>query len=218
MTLDAHIWVDIACPWCYLGKRRFEQAVREHDGELRVEYHSFELAPDTPVDFAGSEIDFLVEYKGMPREQVRQMLDQMTALGAGEGLRYDFEALRHTNTLLAHQALHHAKGQGRQAELLERLFQAYFTQGRNLGQVDELVALGTEVGLDGEELRQALVDGRHAAAVRQDIATARRLGITGVPFYVIDNRYGVSGAQSPEVFAAAFQRATQDRSEAKEAS
>lgn len=218
MTLDVHIWFDIVCPWCYIGKRRFEQAAQAYDGELRVEYHSFELAPDTPVDFTGSEIDFLVEYKGMPREQVRQMLDQMTALGASEGLRYDFAALQHTNTLLAHQALHHAKGHRRQAELLERLFQAYFTQGRHLGKVDELVALGTEVGLDGDQLRQALDDGRHAAAVRQDIATAGKLGITGVPFYVIDNRYGVSGAQSPEVFASALQRAAQDRAEAKEAS
>ncbi|HLU46231.1 MAG TPA: DsbA family oxidoreductase [Natronosporangium sp.] len=211
--LEVRIWVDIACPWCFIGKRRFERGAREYGGELRVEYHSFELAPDTPVDFAGSEVDFLADYKGLPRAQVQQMLDQVTAIAAGEGLRYDFAALRHTNTLLAHQALQYAKEQDRQRELLERLFQAYFEQGRHLGKVDELAALAAEVGLDGDALRQALIDRRYESAVRQDIDTARRLGITGVPFYVIDRRYGVSGAQPPEVFASALTRAAATRVE-----
>jgi predicted DsbA family dithiol-disulfide isomerase len=209
--VSVHVWSDIACPWCFIGKRRFEQAAGAFDGEVTVEYHSFELAPDTPVDFEGSEVDFLAGYKGMPRAQVEQMLEHMTELAATEGLTYDFDALKHTKTLLAHQALHHAKAHGKQAELVERIFHAYFEQGKHVGHVDELVGLGEEVGLDGAELRAALTDGRHAEAVEQDILAARQIGITGVPFYVIDGKYGVSGAQTPEIFTAALKQAVSER-------
>src|SRR5689334_22789390 len=160
-ALAVDIWSDIACPWCFLGKRRFERALERFDRPVEVEYHAFELAPDTPVDFEGSEIDFLVRYKGMPPDQVEQMLARMTGLGAGEGLRYDFAALRHTRTLLAHQAIQHARTKGRQAELVERLFHAYFEERRHVGHADELAALAEDVGLDGAELRDALADGTH---------------------------------------------------------
>jgi len=209
MTLTVDVWSDVACPWCFIGKRRFERAAREFDGEVRVTYHSFELSPDTPVDFVGSEADFLAGHKGLPRAQAEQMLAQVTDLAAGEGLRYDFAALRHTNTLLAHQAIHYANDQGRQEAFVERLFQAYFEQGRHIGTADGLAELAEEVGLDGADLRAALTGGRYAAAVAGDIAAARQLGIHGVPFYVIDGRYGVSGAQSSEVFVAALRRAAE---------
>lgn len=201
---------DVVCPWCFIGKRRLEKAIRGFDGEVAVEYHAFELAPDTPVDFDGNEVDFLAGHKGLPKAQAERMLEQMTALAATEGLAYDFAALRHTKTLLAHQAIRHAKAHGLQGPMVERLFQAYFEQGRHVGRVDELVSLGTEVGLDGVELRAALEEGRHAGAVAEDIDAARQLGINGVPFYVIDGRFGVSGAQDPSVFRSAFERATQD--------
>ena len=191
--LSVHIWSDIACPWCFVGKRRFERAAREFDGELEVEYHSFELSPDTPVDFEGGEADFLAGYKGMPREQAVRMLEQMTELAAAEGLRYDFAALRHTRTLLAHQAIHHAKA-----------------QGRHVGRVDDLADLAAEVGLDRDGTRQALLDGTYADAVAEDIAVARDAGINGVPFYVVGGRYAVSGAQSSEVFGTALRRAAAD--------
>jgi predicted DsbA family dithiol-disulfide isomerase len=210
MPLSVHVWSDIACPWCFLGKRRLEKAIRGYDGEVAVEYHAFELAPDTPVDFEGNEVDFLAGHKGMPKAQAEQMLSHMTELAATEGLRYDFAALRHTKTLLAHQAIRHAKAYDLQLPMVERLFQAYFEQGRHVGRVDELVSLGTEVGLDGPELRSALEEGRYAGAVAEDIDTARQIGINGVPFYVIDGRYGVSGAQESSVFRTAFDRATQD--------
>ena len=205
-ALAVDIWSDIACPWCFLGKRRFERALERFDRPVEVEYHAFELAPDTPVDFEGSEIDFLVRYKGMPPDQVEQMLARMTGLGAGEGLRYDFTALRHTRTLLAHQAIQHARTKGRQAELVERLFHAYFEEGRHVGHADELAALAEDVGLDGAELRDALADGTHEKAVAEDIALAHELGINGVPFYVLDGRYAVSGAQSSDVFRMALAR------------
>jgi predicted DsbA family dithiol-disulfide isomerase len=205
--LAVDIWSDIACPWCFLGKRRFERALEQYNGPVEVEYHSFELAPDTPVDFDGSEIDFLVEYKGLPAHQVEQMLARMTGLGEGEGLRYDFAALRHTKTLLAHQAIHYAKAKGRQADLVERLFHAYFEQGRHVGRAGELAALGEDVGLDGAELREALAEGTYEKAVAEDIALAAELGINGVPFYVLNGRYGVSGAQSSDLFLVALQKA-----------
>lgn len=206
------VWSDIACPWCFIGKRRLERALADWDGPVEIEYHSFELAPDTPVDFEGSEIDFLARHKGMPAEQVEQMLAQVTQVAAEEGLAYDFSALRHTKTLLAHQALHFAKQHGRQAELKERLLAAYFEQGRHVGRIDELVALGAEVGLDADELRGALEDGRYAAAVQTDIDQARAYGIGGVPFFVFDGRLGVSGAQDPATFRQVLDRAVREAS------
>jgi len=208
------IWSDIACPWCFVGKRRFERAVASWAGDVEVEFHSFELAPDTPVDFEGSEVDFLAHHKGMDPAQVEQMLGQMTELAAAEGLAYDFEALRHTKTLLAHQALHFAKDHGLQAELKERLLSAYFEQGRHVGRVDELVELGAEVGLDADALRAALESGQYADAVEADIAQARAYGITGVPFFVFDGRLGVSGAQDSKVFEQVLQRAADEAEEA----
>ena len=197
------IWSDIACPWCYIGKRHFEAGVAalgDDAPEIEVEYHSFELAPDTPVDFQGSEIDFLAKHKGMPAERVQQMLQHVTGVAANAGLDYDFDALQHTKTLKAHELLHFAKSEGRQLELAERLFRAYFTEGRHVGRVDELVALAADAGLDADAAREALESGRFAAAVQADIAQAGAYGINGVPFFVIDGKYGVSGAQPAEVF------------------
>ena len=204
------IWSDIACPWCFIGKRRFETAAAEFatsGGELEVEYHSFELAPDTPVDFAGSEIDFLVSHKGMPAAQVEQMLSQMTGLAAGEGLSYDFDALQHTNTVKAHELLHFAKAHGRQLEMSERLFAAYFEEGRHVGRVEELADLAAEIGLDRDTALAALIAGTYRPAVTADKDQAIAYGISGVPFFVIDGRLGVSGAQDPSVLVDVLQQA-----------
>ena len=201
------IWSDIACPWCFIGKRRFEQAVSSWPGEVEVEFHSFELAPDTPVDFDGSEVDFLAHHKGMDAAQVKQMLEQVTEMAKTEGLAYDFDSLKHTKTLLAHEALHHAKSLGLQAELKERLLSAYFEQGRHVGRVDELVSLAAEVGIDPAQMRDALESHRWAAAVQDDIAQARAYGINGVPFFVFNGKLGVSGAQTPETFAQVLDQA-----------
>lgn len=207
-SIKIDIWSDIACPWCFIGKRRLEAALAQTDHEVEIEYHSFELAPDTPTDFEGSEVDFLVKHKGMPAEQVHQMLDQVTQIAADEGLKYDFSALQHTKTRKAHEALHFAKSHGLQGELKERLLSAYFEQGRHVGRIDELIELGTEVGLDTGELRAALEDGRFSEDVTADIDRAREMGISGVPFFVFEGRVGVAGAQPPSVFADAIARAS----------
>ena len=213
--ISVDIWSDIACPWCYIGKRRFSEGLQRYrdaggDRDVVVTYHSFELAPDTPVDFAGSEVDFLVEHKRMPAGQVAQMLDQVTQIAAEAGLTYDFDALRHTNTRLAHQLLHLGRERDVQLDLVERLFRAYFSEGRHLGDVSELADLAADVGLDGEEVSAALAAGTYADDVDADIAQARAFGITGVPFFVLDDRFAVSGAQDPATFAEALRRASED--------
>lgn len=200
------VWSDIACPWCYIGKRNLETGLRltERDGDaprVEVTFHSYELSPDTPTDFHGSEVDFLADRKGMSHDQVQEMFDRVTTVAAQAGLTYDFERVQHTNTVLAHQLLHAAKAQGRQLETAERLMSAYFTEGRHIGRVDDLVELAVEAGLDAAQTRAALESGEYLAAVREDEEQAASYGITGVPFFVVDGRYGISGAQPPEAFA-----------------
>lgn len=209
-SVKVDVWSDIACPWCFVGKRRFEQAVARFDGEVEVEYHSFELSPETPVDYAGSEAEFLAQHKGLPTQQAEQMLAQMTELAAGEGLAYDFGSLQHANTVLAHQTLHHAKAHGKQVELKERLLAAYFEQGLNLNHAEVLADLAAEVGLDRDAVLADLESEAHLAAVRADQEQAIEYGIGGVPFYVFDGRLAVSGAQSPDVFVSALERVVQD--------
>ena len=203
-VIKVDVWSDIACPWCYLGKRKFEAGAEGFDVE--VEYHSFELSPDTPVDFDGSAADFLAKHKGMPIEQVRPMLAQVTAVAAEVGLDYDYDALQHTNTVKAHQLLHFAKAQGKQIEMKERLLRAYFVEGRHVGRTEDLADLAAEIGLDRDEALRSLESDEYLEAVHADQEQAMRFGIRGVPFFVIDGKYGVSGAQAPETFAQALKQ------------
>ena len=210
------VWSDIACPWCYIGKRNLESglavAAQSADAPVvEVTYHSYELSPDTPVDFDGSEIDFLAGHKGMPAEQVKQMLENVTGVAANAGLEYNFDILKHTNTVKAHELLHFAKEQGVQPEMMERLMRAYFTEGSHVGRVEDLAVLASEVGLDADATREALTSGRFTAAVRADQAKAQAYGINGVPFFVIDGKYGVSGAQPAEAFTQILQQVWEER-------
>ncbi len=203
--ISIDIWSDIACPWCYIGKRNLEKGLDAVSGDedapqVNITFHSFELSPDTPVDFDGDEVDFLAGHKGMPREQVEQMLSHVTGVAEGAGLEYRFDLLQHTNTVKAHELLHFAKAKGLQHEMEERLMSAYFTEGKHVGRIDDLVELATEVGLNADDTREALVSARHLSDVRQDQAQAQAYGIQGVPFFVIDGQYGISGAQPPAAF------------------
>lgn len=206
MALHIDIWSDIACPWCYIGKRNLENglALTAADDDapvVEIEYHSFELSPDTPEDFDGGEVDYLSQHKGISPESAREMLDRVTGVAADAGLEYRFDILKHTNTVKAHELLHFAKENGRQLELAELLMSAYFLEGRHVGRDDDLVALAGEAGLDQDAAREALASQRYRAAVRADQEQAQQFGITGVPFFVIDGKYGVSGAQPVEAFA-----------------
>jgi len=215
------IWSDIACPWCYIGKRKFEAGsglfIAAGDGRgVEIEYHSYELSPDTPVDFQGNEAEFLASHKGIPAAQAQELLDRVTGIAASVGLDYDYDHLQHTNTVLGHEAIHFAKAQGRQLDFMERLFKAYFIEGRHVGKVDELAALGAEIGLDADALTKALEAHEHLADVREDQQTALEYGIQGVPFFVIDGKYGVSGAQEAQTFAQVLEQVWEERTAAPE--
>lgn len=205
------VWSDLACPWCYIGKRNLESGIARlgADGDpvpVEVEYHSFQLAPDTPVDFEGSEADYLMGYKGLPEVQVKAMIDRVVGIARSVGLEYDYDALQHTNTLLAHQLLHYARAHGKQSEAKERLLSAYFVEGRHIGRVEDLADLAAEIGLDRQDVVGSLQSEAHLPAVLADIRRAAELGIHGVPFFVLDGRYALSGAQPAEVFAEAITR------------
>ncbi len=208
------IWSDIACPWCYIGKRHLEaglEALGTDGPAVEIEYHSFELSPDTPLDFEGSTVEYLSERKGMPVERVEQMLEHVTGVAAKAGLDYHFEKVAHTKTLKAHELLHFAKEHGMQLELKERLLKAYFVEGGRVNRIDELVAYAEEVGLDPDAARDALESGRYAPAVQADIAQAVAYGINGVPFFVFEGKYGVSGAQPAEVFSQVLSQVAEER-------
>ena len=199
--IKVDIWSDVQCPWCYIGKRKFEAGVALAGVDVEMEYHSFELAPDTPVDFEGTPVDYLSAKYRVSREQAQGMVDRVVGIAAEVGLAYDYDRIHQTNTVLAHELLHLAKAHGKQNELKERLLAAYFLEGRHVGKADELADLATDVGLDRSEVLAALADHRYLGDVKADMAQATAYGITGVPFYVLDGKYGVSGAQDASVFA-----------------
>jgi predicted DsbA family dithiol-disulfide isomerase len=215
IVLKVEIWSDVACPWCYIGKRRFAEGVRryrEAGGDaVEVVYRSFELSPDLPDGFSGSVIEYLHGLRGIPEAQVHQMIEQVTGLARAEGIDADFHAVHQTRTLKAHELLHLAKANGLQEPMKERLLRAYFVEGRNVGDIDGLADMAVEVGLDRDEVLADLTAGTFAPDVQADMEQARAYGISGVPFYVIDGRYGISGAQPAETFAQALAQAAGDR-------
>jgi len=210
-AVKVDIWSDIACPWCYIGKRKFEEGARQFGGDVEVEYHSFELSPDTPVDFEGDTATYLASHKGIPRQQAVEMLTRVTDIAKTVGLEYDYDSLQHTNTVKAHELVHYAKSQGRQIDMKERLLKAYFVEGKHVGRVEDLADLAAEIGLDRDDVVHALENGQYLADVRADQQQAIAYGIQGVPFFVIDGKYGVSGAQDPSVFANALAQVAADR-------
>jgi predicted DsbA family dithiol-disulfide isomerase len=203
------IWSDVQCPWCFIGKRKFEAGVEQFGGPVEVEYHSFELAPDTPVDFDGTTMDYLADRKGLAREDVERMLAQVTTIARGVGLSYDFDNVHQTNTGKAHELLHFAKAHGVQAQVKELLLSAYFEQGKHLGKIDELVNIASLAGLDADDARIALENSTYRADVEADVAQAAAYGISGVPFFVLNGKFGISGAQNSDVFASALAEAAE---------
>jgi predicted DsbA family dithiol-disulfide isomerase len=210
-AIKVDIWSDVQCPWCYIGKRKFEAAVAGFDGEVDVEYHSFELAPDTPVDFEGSPKDYLAERKGISAAQADEMLDRVTGIAAGVGLDYDYDHVHQTNTVKAHELLHYAKSKGRQLDMKERLLKAYFVDGRHVGRIEDLADLAAEIGLDRAEVVTVLTENTYLTDVKADVAQAQSYGINGVPFFVFDEKFGVSGAQDPATFANVLQQVASER-------
>jgi predicted DsbA family dithiol-disulfide isomerase len=210
--VQIEVWSDVVCPWCYIGKRRLESALERfpHRDQVEVVWRSFQLDPSAPEGETVPTLAALAAKFGRPVEEVRAMQAHVEEVAAGEGLRYDLAEGLSGNTLLAHELLHLAAERGRGPELKERLLHAHFEEHRSVFDVDSLVPLAVEVGLDEAEVRAALADRRHLPAVRADAATAQALGATGVPFFVVDRRYGAAGAQPAEVLLQLLERAWAD--------
>jgi predicted DsbA family dithiol-disulfide isomerase len=191
------IWSDVVCPWCYVGKRHFEEALSRfpHRDEVSVVWRSFELDPAAPVRSDLSMAEVLQRKYGMTEDQAAEANTKMTALAAGVGLEYHLDRVQRSNTLDAHRLIHLAATHGLADAAEERLFSAYFTEGAAIGDRSTLVGLGVEVGLDAEEVERMLDGDDFIADVRSDEARATALGAGGVPFFAIDERYGVAGAQ-----------------------
>ena len=212
--MHVEIWSDIACPWCYVGKRRFEAALAafEHRDEVRVTWRSFELDPGAPREREGDRAEHLASKYGSSVEQARAMQDQMTATAAAEGLTFRFDLSRSGNTLDAHRLVHLAAAHGLQNAIKERLLRAYLGEGELMTDHAALERLAVEVGLDADEVRDALASGRFEDEVREDERTASALGITAVPCFVVDRSIAVAGAQPPEMLGRLLQQGWEARS------
>jgi len=201
--MKVEIWSDVVCPFCYIGKRKFELALGQfaHRDDVQIEWKSFQLTPDF-VPTPGESIHLsLAKKKGVPEAEGRRMNDYMTEAAKEVGLNYDFEIAIPANTFQAHQLIHFAAHQGQQGAMKERLFAAYYLEGRDLNELDTLLNLAAEIGLDADAASQALEAGTYANEVRRDEYEAQQIGVRGVPFFVFENKYAVSGAQPSEVFA-----------------
>lgn len=207
MQID--VWSDVICPWCYIGKRRLERALAqfEHAGDVVTLWHSFELDPSYPKGRREPVHQMLANKTGAPAAQVRMMTDRVTALGAQEGLAYDLDRAVAVNTFDAHRLTHLAKAYDLGNQMHERLLRAHLIEGELVDDVDALVRLAGEVGVPGDAVRRVLAGDEYAGDVEADVRQARAYGATGVPFFVLDGRYGVSGAQPVEVFGSALRRA-----------
>jgi predicted DsbA family dithiol-disulfide isomerase len=207
------IWSDVACPWCYVGKRRLESALAEfeHRDDVDIWWHSFELDQQAPSSGPGEHAALLSRKYGMSLGEAEQALAKMTATASTEGLDLRFDLARSGNTFDAHRVIQLAADRGIQGPVKERLMRAYFTEGADVTDHQTLVELAVECGLSAHDVASMLAGPSYADEVRADEAQAQQLGITGVPFFVVDGKFGVSGAQSAEVFSDVLSRAWSDR-------
>ena len=212
--MKIEVWSDFGCPFCYIGKRRLERALESfsHRDEIELVYRSFELDPGAPKDTESSIHELLAVKYGLSLEQAKESNRNVAQQAQTEGLTYNFDTIIPTNTFDAHRLAHYAGEQGKAKEMTERLFRAYFTDSLHIGDWDTLIRLAEEVGLDGAAVREVLEQNTYADAVREDENEARRLGIRGVPFFVLRGKYAVSGAQPLEIFQGALLRAWEDLS------
>lgn len=198
--MHVEIWSDIACPWCYVGKRRFEAALAgyEHRDEVSVTWRSFELDPTAPAERTVDGVTHLAEKYGTSRDEALAMHARMTETAAADGLDFRFDLARAGNTFDAHRLIHLAAAHGKQDAMKERLMRAYLTEGELISDAATLQRLGLEAGLPADEVSDVVSTDRYADAVREDEQTARRIGINAVPFFVVDRAVGASGAHPPE--------------------
>ncbi|MHB8129948.1 MAG: DsbA family oxidoreductase [Mobilitalea sp.] len=208
--MKIEIWSDYVCPFCYLGKRRLELALKdyEHRDDVEIIFKSFELDPTAKKVYSESLHEIIAKKYGISVEQAKASNHQLVEQAKEVGLNYNFEDIIPTNTFDAHRLSHYAKTQGKENALTERILRAYFVDSLNISDHKVLAGLAEEVGLDKDKALQVLVTGNYKEEVRGDEEDATRLGIRGVPYFVFNNRYKVSGAQSPEVFLEVLQKAS----------
>ena len=209
--LRVEIWSDVACPWCYIGRRRFAAALAAfaHREHVEVRWRSYQLSPEAPVGSRRTEAEVLAETKGLPLDAVDEMFAHVTAVAAGVGLTYRFDTVRPANTFDAHRLVHLARRHGADTAdaMVEALMSAHFERGLAIDDREVLVELAAGVGLDPQHVRAALAGREGAEEVLEDLEEGRTVQVSGVPFFVLDRRFGVSGAQPTELFAQALQRA-----------
>lgn len=200
--MNVEIWSDVMCPFCYIGKKNFETALQQFENRknITVEWKSFQLDDSIGEIAEENQEDYLVKRKGLSREQVQGMLANVTAMAKQAGLEFRLDKSVIVNTQKAHRLIQFAKTKNRANEAEERLFKAFFTEGENLADMETLIVLGKECGLDENELKTAFTDDSYLYQAKQDIQEAAHIGVRGVPFFVFDRKYAVSGAQPAEVF------------------
>lgn len=210
--MQVEIWSDVVCPWCAIGKRRFATALERfaHRDEVTVRWRSFELDPTAPAERDVDNVEHLAAKYGMSRAEAEAAQQRVATAAAEEGWDFDLGRARGGNTVDAHRLLHLAAERGVQDAVKERFLAGYFEQGERIGDAETLVRLGAEAGLDADEARAVLAGDRYRAEVRADEEQARAYGISGVPFFVVDQRYGVSGAQPADVLLDVLDRAWSD--------
>jgi predicted DsbA family dithiol-disulfide isomerase len=208
--MQIEIWSDVMCPFCYIGKRKFETALAQfpEKDQVQIVWKSFQLSPDLKTEPGLSSNDYLARHKGISVAEAQQMHDHVTNMAAEVGLHYDFSKAVVANSWNAHRFAHFAKSKGLQPEAEEALFKAYFTEGKNIDDYPTLATLGASIGLDAHETIAMLESDAYHQEVRQDIQQARQFGINGVPFFVFNRKYALSGAQAPETFLQALQQIT----------
>lgn len=211
--MRVEIWSDVVCPWCYIGKRRFESALEqfEHRDEVEVVWRAFELDPNAPVEREGRYIERLSSKYRIPVAEAEAMVERMTRSGDDAGVDIRFDIARPGNTFDAHRLIHLGGERGVQDAVKERMMAATFSEGRPTGRRETLVEVAVEAGLDADEVRAVLDGDRFADEVRADEVTARELGISAVPFFVVDRRYGIPGAQHPDVILDVLRQAWAER-------
>lgn len=206
--MKIEIWSDVMCPFCYIGKNNFEKALAQlpFKNEVEVEWKSFQLDPSLDPKETKTTFDYFREKKGFPEAQAQQMISQVQQMGAGAGIDFHFEKALITNTFSAHKILHLAKKHNKSTEMEEALFITHFIDGKNIGDSETLISLAESLGIDQEEARRVLNSDIFDAEIGKDIEEARTNGISGVPFFILNGKYAVSGAQPAELFANALQQ------------
>lgn len=210
--MKIEIWSDVVCPFCYIGKKRFDKALFafEHKDEIEVTWKTFLLNPTIKTDIHADLQEDIAKRKGMPLAQMQEMSKQITSTGAAEGIEFNFEKAKVVNTLKAHQYLHLAQKGAEQSILKDRLFQAYFSEGKNIDDYTILNEIAQEVGVDFSIFNQIDIQKRIEKEIVSDLDQANQLEIQGVPFFIIDRKYGISGAQSQETFEQALKISFQE--------